>query len=106
MIVNTGAAITLLTKNWADAHGLTVKEKVAKYILGANRTVVKIVGMTSMIFLLAATFELDVANISICLGDFYQGLLACVLLCGHNKALSMATITFPGLDQLSAISWP
>ena len=47
-MVNTGVAITLLTKKWADAHGLPMREKAAKYILGANRTAVKIIGMTSM----------------------------------------------------------
>ena len=79
MIVNTGVAITLLTKKWADAHGLTVKEKAAEYISGANGTVVKIVGMTRMTLLLAPTLELDVANVAICSGDFYQGLLRCDL---------------------------
>ena len=54
-MVNTGAAINLLTKKWADAHGLPVKEKVAEYILGANGTMVKIVGMTSMTLLPAPT---------------------------------------------------
>ena len=47
-MVDTGAAITLLTKKWVDAHGLPVKEKAAKYISGANGTVVKIIGTTSM----------------------------------------------------------
>ena len=51
-------------KKWADAHGLTIKEKAAEYILGANGTVVKIVGMTSMTLLLAPTLELDVANVA------------------------------------------
>ena len=40
MIANIRAAITLLMKKWADAHGMTVKEKVAEYISGANSTVV------------------------------------------------------------------
>ena len=97
-MVDTGMAITLLMKKWADAHGLTIKEKVAEYILGANGTVVKIVGTTSMNLLLAPTLELDVANVAICLGNFYQGLLRCDLLCGHNEALGTATITLPGLD--------
>ena len=43
-MVDTGAAITLLTKKWADAHRLPVKEKAAEYISGANGTVVKIIG--------------------------------------------------------------
>ena len=43
-MVDMGVAITLLMKKWADAHGLTMKEKVAKYISGTNGTTVKIVG--------------------------------------------------------------
>ena len=39
-MVDMGVAITLLTKKWADAYGLTIKEKVANYISGANGTVV------------------------------------------------------------------
>ena len=69
-MVDMGMAITLLMKKWADAHGLTIKEKVAEYISGTNGTVVKIIGMTSMTLLLAPTLEIDVANIAICLGNF------------------------------------
>ena len=97
-MVDTGAAITLLMKKWVDAHGLTVKEKAAEYISGANGTMVKIVGTTSMTLLLAPTLEIDVSNVAICLGNFYQGLLGCDLLCGHNEALGAATISLPGLD--------
>ena len=97
-MVNTGMAITLLTKKWADAHGLPVREKAAKYIPGANGTAVKIVGTTSMTLLLAPTLEIDVSNVAVCLGDFYQGLLRCDLLCGHNEALCAATISLPGPD--------
>ena len=97
-MVNMGAAITLLIKKWADTHGLTVKEKVAEYILGTNGMVVKIEGMTSTTLLLASTLELDAANVAACLGNFYQGLLGYDLLCGHNEVLTTATITFPGPD--------
>ena len=41
----------------------------------------KIVGMTSMTLLLAPTLELDMSNVAICSGNFYQGLLGCDLLC-------------------------
>ena len=75
-----------------------MKEKVAEYISGANGTAVKIVGTTSMTLLLVPTLEIDVANVTICLGNFYQGLLGCNLLCGHNKVLSTATISLPGPD--------
>ena len=97
-MVDTGTAITLLTKKWADAHGLPVKEKAAEYISGANGTMVKIVGTTSMTLLLVPTLEIDVSNVAICLGNFYQGLLRCNLLCGHNKVLGAATISLPRLD--------
>ena len=97
-MVDAGVAITLLPKKLADTHGLNMKEKVAKYISGANGMVVKIVGTTSMTLLLALTLELDVANIAVCSGNFYQGLLGCDLLCRHNEVLGMATIILPGLD--------
>ena len=77
MMVDMGATIALLTKKWADAHSLAVKEKAAEYISGANGTSIKIVGTTSMTFLLVPTLELNVSNIAICLGKFYQGLLGC-----------------------------
>ena len=98
MMVDIGVAITLLMKMWADGHGLTMKEKVAEYISGANGTVVKIIGMTSMTLLLVPTLEIDMANVVICLGNFYQGLLGCDLLFGYNEVLSAATITLPGPD--------
>ena len=97
-MVDTGAAITLLMKKWAYAHGLTVKEKAAEYILGTNGTAFKIVCTTSITLLLVPTLELNVANIAACSGDLYQGLLGCHLLCGHNEALGMATITLPRSD--------
>ena len=75
-----------------------MKEKAAKYISGINGTVVNIIGMTSMTLLLVPTLEIDVANVAVCLGNFYQGLLGCNLLCGHNEALGTATISLPGPD--------
>ena len=97
-MVDMGVAITLLTKKWADAHGLPVREKVAEYISGANRTAVKIIGTISMTLLLAPTLEIDMSNVAICLGSFYQGLLGCDLLCGHNEVLGAATISLPRSD--------
>ena len=65
MMVDMGAPITLLMKKLADAHSLTVKEKVAEYISATNEMIVKIVAMTSMTLLLAPILELDVVNIAI-----------------------------------------
>ena len=69
-MVDKGTAITLLMKKLAEAHGSTMKEKVAKYISCANSTAVKIVSKTSMTLFLAPTLELDVANVAVCWGDF------------------------------------
>ena len=97
-MVDLGAAIAILMKKWVDAHGLAVKEKVAKYILGANRTSVKIAGMTRISLLLVPTPELNVSNVAISSGKFYLSFLGCDLLRGHNEALGVAAITLPGPD--------
>ena len=47
---------------------------------------------------LAPTLEVNVSNVAVCSGDFYQGLLGYDLLCGHVKALGAATISLPGPD--------
>ena len=54
-----------------------MKEEASEYILGTNGLVVQIVGMTSITMLLAPTLEADMANVALCLGYFYQGLLEC-----------------------------
>ena len=95
-MINMGVAITLLMNKWVDSHGLTMKEKASNYISGANGTFIRIVGMASMTLLLVPTLELDVSNVTVCSGNFYQGLLGSNLLCGHNEALSVPTITLPG----------
>ena len=51
-----------------------------------------------MTLLLAFTLELDMANIAVCSGGFYQGLLGYDLLCRYNEVLSVATIVLPGAD--------
>ena len=86
MIVDMGAAIILLMKKWVNAQQLIVKERVAESISGAKATAVLIEGTTSMTLFLAPTLELDIASIVVCLGDFYQGLLRCTLLCGQSEA--------------------
>ena len=71
MMVDTGAAITLLIKKWVDAYSLAVKEKVTEYILGTSGTSIKIVGMNTMTLLLAPTLQLDMSNVAVCSGNFY-----------------------------------
>ena len=87
-MVDMGMVITLLTKKWADAHGLTMKERWLSTSLAPMELAVKIVGTTSMTLLLVPTLELDVANITICLDNFYQGLLGYDLLCAGTMRCS------------------
>ena len=44
-----------------DAHGLTIREKASKFILGTNNIMEKNVGMSSMSLLLAPNLEVDVS---------------------------------------------
>ena len=58
----------------------------------------QIIVTNSMTLLLAPTLEIDVSNVAVRSGNFYQGLLQCNLLCGQNKALGATTISLPGPD--------
>ena len=71
MMVDTGAAVTLVTKAWADAHGLKVSPPSGIAIRGAAGHSVEVVGTTSMTIQLAPTLEVDVANVTISAGEFY-----------------------------------
>ena len=75
IIVNTNVAVNLLEKKVRDAHGVTMKEKAPECISSANGMVVSIVGMASITILLVPTLEVDIVNVIVCLGEFYQGLL-------------------------------
>lgn len=45
-MVDTGAAVTLVTKNWAEAHGLRVTPGSKLNIRGAAAQAIDIVGTT------------------------------------------------------------
>ena len=92
-------AITLLTKKWADAHGLPVREKVAGYISGANRTVVKNCRYDQHDSLAGAHLWRLMCQMSLFAWAIStKGLLRCNLLCRHNEVLGAATISLPGPD--------
>ena len=59
-----------------------------------------------MTLFLVSTLEVGEVNIAICSGNFYQGLLRCDLLCRHNEAFGVVTITLPWLDLYVSVSWP
>ena len=49
MMIDTGAAVTLVTKDWTDAHGLKVSAPSGVAIRGAAGHAVEVVGVASMI---------------------------------------------------------
>ena len=71
MMVDTGASITLVTRKWAETHGLTVVLASGISITGANGTPVDMVGTCSMTVQLSPTLELDVGDVNVSSGDFY-----------------------------------
>ncbi len=92
MMVDTGAAVTLVTKRWAEAHGLKVSPTSGVAIKGAAGHAVEVVGTTSFTVQLAPTLEVDVAGVTVSAGDFYQALLGCDLLNGKRGILGSATV--------------
>ena len=48
MMVDTGAAVTLVTKVWAETHGLKISPSTGVTIRGASGQAVEVVGTTQM----------------------------------------------------------
>ena len=71
MMVDTGAAVTLVTRVWADAHGLRVSPPSGVTIRGAAGHSVEVVGTTQMTIQLSPTLEVDVTDVTVSAGDFY-----------------------------------
>ena len=71
MMVDTGASFTLVTRKWAETHGLMITPVLGISITGANGAPVDIVGTCSMTVQLSPTLELDVGDVNVFLGDFY-----------------------------------
>lgn len=71
MMVDTGAAVTLVTSAWAKAHGLKVSPSSGVTVRGAAGQALTIVGTTSMTLQLAPTLEMDVADVTVAAGDCY-----------------------------------
>ena len=48
MMVDTGASITLVTRKWAETHGLTITPVSGISITGTNGSPVDMIGTCSM----------------------------------------------------------
>lgn len=92
MLVDTGAGLTLVTKVWAEAHGLKISPPSPTDIRGAGGSAVEVVGSTSMTLQLTPTLEIDVADVTVSSGTFYQALLGCELMEGKEGILGPALI--------------
>ena len=71
MMVDTSTSITLVTRKWAETHGLTITPVSGISITGANGAPVDMVGTCSMMVQLSPTLELDVGDVNVSSGDFY-----------------------------------
>jgi predicted aspartyl protease len=99
MMVDTGAAVTMVTKRWAELHGLKVSNDKRVTIRGAGGQNVEVIGTTAFTVQLAPTLEMDVADVVVSEGELYQALLGGDLLKGKPGILGPATITMPGLNH-------
>ena len=71
MMVDTGTSITLVTRKWAETHGLMITPVSGISITGANGALVDMVGTWTMMLKLSPMLELDIGDVNGFLGDFY-----------------------------------
>lgn len=70
-MIDTGAAVTMVTQAWADAHSLKVSAGKKINIRGAGGASIPTAGVTSFTIQLTPTLELDVGNVVVAEGKFY-----------------------------------
>jgi len=74
-MVDTGAAVTIVTEKWAAAHGLRVTPGKKINIRGAGGAEVETLGVTTFTVQVSPTLELDLSEVVVSVGDFYQALI-------------------------------
>ena len=92
-MIDTGASITLVSKTWAEAHGLKITEVQGVRIRGAAGQAIEVIGTTSFTAQLSPSLEIDVTDVAVSNGTFYQCLMGCDMLRGKSGILGPATIT-------------
>lgn len=70
-MIDTGAAVTMVTQAWADAHGLKVTQGKKINIRGAGGANVPTAGVTAFTIQLTPTLEIDLGNVVVAEGKFY-----------------------------------
>lgn len=91
-MIDTGAAVTLVSRKWAEAHGLPITPTSGVQIVGAGGSPVQVVGTTSMAVRLTRSLEVDVSNVTVSEGKTYQALFGMDLLNGRPGVLDPASL--------------
>ena len=63
LMVDTGAAVTLVTQAWANAHGLKISQGKKINVKGAGGTAIPVVGQTQFTLQLTPTLEVDLVGV-------------------------------------------
>ena len=92
VMLDTGAALTLVSTKWAASHGLKTTEGKALEVKGAGGSNITVLGVTAFTIQLTPTLELDLSNVAVSEGDFYQCLLGGDILGGKPGILGPATV--------------
>ena len=95
-MVDTGAAVTIVTEKWAAAHGRrTTPGKIQ--IRGAGGANVETLGTATFTVQVSPTLELDLSDVVVSVGDFYQALIGRDILGGKPGVLGPAQIVVSSL---------
>lgn len=106
VMIDTGAAVTMVTKTWAEAHGLKVTTGNKKVnIKGAGGATIPTVGVAAFTLQLTPTLEIDLANVLVSEGSFYQCLIGGDILTGKQGILGPARIKMPCAGNPGHIQW-
>ncbi len=103
MMVDTGAAVTIVTEKWAAAHGLRVTPGKKINIRGAGGAEVETLGVTTFTVQVSPTLELDLSEVVVSVGDFYQALIGGDVLRGKAGILGPAQIVMSSSSTVGNI---
>ena len=105
MMVDTGAAVTIVTEKWAAAHGLRVVPGKKIQIRGAGGANVETLGTATFTVQVSPTLELDLSDVVVSVGDFYQALIGGDILGGKPGVLGPAQIVMSSPTTVGNIQW-
>jgi Aspartyl protease len=104
VMVDTGAAVTMVTQAWATAHGLKVTPGKKINLRGAGGASIPTVGVSTFTLQLTPTLEVDL-NVLVSEGNIYQGLIGSDVLMGKFEVLGPATIKMLSPGDQGHIQW-